>query len=173
MAAPPAPPSTVRLFLALWPSDATRTALLAHAQAWSWPAGARRTPPERLHLTVHFLGSVEATLVPALREGLELAWQGCELLLDRPQVWPGGIAVIEAGEVPPALASLHARLGERLEGVGVALETRRYRPHVTLARKASGAQPAPAPVRWQAGPGFALVQSLPSGRGYENLQVFG
>jgi hypothetical protein len=28
-------------------------------------------------------------------------------------------------------------------------------------------------VRWHAGPGFALVQSLPGGRGYENLQVFG
>jgi hypothetical protein len=44
---------------------------------------------------------------------------------------------------------------------------------VTLARKAVGAQPAPAPVRWQARPGFALVRSHPGGRGYENLQLFG
>ena len=172
MAAPSTPP-TVRLFLALWPTDATRAALLAHAQAWAWPAAARPTPPERLHLTLHFLGSVDAGLVPALQKGLDLAWDGCELLLDRPQVWPGGIAVLEAGEVPPALARLHARLGERLEGIGVAVDARRYRPHVTLARKAFGAQPAPGPVRWQARPGFALVQSLPGGRGYENLQLFG
>jgi RNA 2',3'-cyclic 3'-phosphodiesterase len=172
MAAADLPP-TIRLFTALWPAEATRAALLAHADAWSWPAAARRTRPERLHVTLHFLGSVEAELVPALKKRLNVAWAGCELLLDRPQVWPGGIAVIEASEVPPALAALHARLGERLEGLGLALEARRYRPHVTLARKAFGARPPTAAVRWQAGPAFALVQSLPGGRGYENLQVFG
>ena len=169
----PATAPTVRLFLALWPSDATRAALLAHAQAWAWPPAARRTPAERLHLTVHFLGSVDTGLVPSLRKGLDVAWEGCELLLDRPQVWPGGIAVMEAGEVPPPLAALHARLGERLEGLGLALDARRYRPHVTRARKACAATPAPAPGRWQSRPGFALVQSLPGGRGYQDLQVFG
>jgi RNA 2',3'-cyclic 3'-phosphodiesterase len=167
------PSPTVRLFVAFWPSAATRDALLAHADAWSWPAAARRTRPERLQVTLHFLGSVESELVPVLKKRLDLAWTGCELLLDRAQVWPSGIAVIEATEVPPALAALQARLGERLEGLGLALEARRYRPHVTLARKAFGARPPPAPVRWHAGPGFALVQSLPGGRGYENLQVFG
>ena len=80
--------------------------------------------------------------------------------------------MLEASQVPAPLADLHARLGEALQRLEVPVETRRYRPHVTLARKASGAQPAPAPVRWQAGPGFALVQSLPGGRGYENVQVF-
>jgi RNA 2',3'-cyclic 3'-phosphodiesterase len=166
------PSPTVRLFTALWPSTATRDAVTAHADAWTWPAAARRTRPERLHVTLHFLGSVDAELVPALKKRLDVAWAGCELSLDRPQVWPGGIAVIEASEVPPALATLHARLGERLEGLGLALEARRYRPHVTLARKAFGARPPAAAVRWYAGPGFALVQSLPGGRGYENLQVF-
>jgi RNA 2',3'-cyclic 3'-phosphodiesterase len=171
--AAPADPPTVRLFVALWPSDATRAALQAHAQAWAWPPAARRTLPQRLHITLHFLGSVDAGLVPALRQGLDLAWAGCELLLDRPQVWPGGIAVVEAGEMPPELAALHASLGERIASLGLSLESRRYRPHVTLARKAVDAQPAPAPVRWQARPGFALVRSHPGGRGYENLQLFG
>jgi 2'-5' RNA ligase len=172
MSAPAVPP-TVRLFLALWPSDATRAALQAHAQAWAWPPAVRRALPERLHITLHFLGSVDAALVPALQKGLDMAWAGCELLLDRPQVWPGGIAVVEAGEMPPELAALHSSLGERLADLGLSVESRRYRPHVTLARKAFGAQPASAPVRWQARPGFALVQSLAGGRGYENLQVFG
>jgi RNA 2',3'-cyclic 3'-phosphodiesterase len=172
MAAPDTPPP-VRLFLALWPSDATRAALLAHAQAWAWPAAARRTRPERLHLTVHFLGAVDAKLLPALRQELDVGWAGCELLLDRPQVWPGGIAVLEAGMVPPALAALHAGLAARLQAIGLPVEARRYRPHVTLARKAFHAQPAAEPLRWQAGPGFALVQSLPGGRGYETLQAFG
>jgi 2'-5' RNA ligase len=170
----PAPPS-MRLFLGLWPSDALRAELLARADAWSWPEGARRSRPEGLHITLHFLGEVAATQVPLLRQGLDVTWEGCELLLDQPQVWHGGIAVLEASRVPPALASLHERLGERLVGMGLPIETRRYRPHVTFGRKASGARPpadAP-PLRWQAGSSYALVQSLPGGRGYVPLQCFG
>jgi 2'-5' RNA ligase len=150
-------------------------ALLAHADAWSWPASARRTPPERMHLTLHFLGDVDAALLPRLGEALSVPWEGCELVLDRAEVWPGGIAVLEAAEVPAALKQLHAQLAERLLALGLPVETRRYRPHATLARKALGARP-PAnftPLRWPAGPAYALVRSLPGGRGYETLQSFG
>lgn len=168
-------PAPLRLFLALWPSQAAHQALLGHAGAWSWPPSARRTPAERLHVTLHFLGDVSGELVPALRQDLAVPWPGCEMALERAQLWPGGIAVLEAVSVPPPLAALHAALAERLQALGVAVDERRYRPHVTLARKAFGAQPPPrfAPVRWQASPAYALVRSLPGGRGYENLQVFG
>jgi 2'-5' RNA ligase len=168
-------PAALRLFVGLWPPPGAHAALLAHAQEWSWPAAARRTRPERLHVTLHFLGEVAGGLLPALRRDLAVEWRGCELVLDRPVVWPGGIAVLEASAVPGALADLHAALAGRLRGLGVPLEERRYRPHATLARKAAGARPpAPSqPVTWQAGPGYALVQSLPGGRGYETLQCFG
>ena len=77
--------------------------------------------------------------------------------------------------MPQALLSLHGRLGERLVERGLAIETRRYRPHVTFARKATGARPSPdaAPLRWEGTPGYALVQSLPGGRGYVPLQCLG
>lgn len=167
--------ATLRLFLALWPEAPVRESLQAHADQWSWPAPARRTRPERLHVTLHFLGDVAAGLLPAMHDALQVGWEGCELVLDTPQVWPGGIAVLEAGAVPGELADLHAALGERLRTLGIAPEARRYRPHVTLARKAWAAR-APAdfaPVRWRAGPRFRLVQSLPGGRGYEPLRFFG
>jgi 2'-5' RNA ligase len=165
---------TLRLFFALWPADELRAGLHAHADAWTWPAGARRTQPERLHITLHFLGEVAAAQVPLLCR-LQLPWEGCDLLLDQPQVWPGGIAVLEASQVPPPLLALHARLGERLREMGLKTETRRYRPHVTFARKAMGARP-PAdtpPLRWHAGPGYVLVQSLPGGQGYVPVQCLG
>lgn len=166
--------ASLRLFLALWPASATLAALRDHAQAWSWPAAARRTPPERLHVTLHFLGEVAAQRLPALQRGLTATWEGCELVLNRPQVWPGGIGVLEAGEVPAALAALHGQLGAQLVDLGLAVDPRRYRPHVTLARKATGAAPPVGrPVRWQAAPGYALVRSLPGGQGYETLQSFG
>jgi 2'-5' RNA ligase len=90
-------------------------------------------------------------------------------------MWPGGIAVLEASEVPPALAALQAGLGERLQALGLPVEARRWRPHVTFARKAAGAQPpagAPA-LRWRAGPDYVLVQSMPGNGGYAPLQAFG
>lgn len=172
---PPTAPEAVRLFIGLWPPPEVHAALLAQADGASWPASARRTRPERLHVTVHFLGQVANERLPELREGLAVPWDGCELVLDRWDVWPGGIAVLEASLVPPALAALHGTLAERLRQLHLPVEQRPYRPHVTLARKALGARPPATftPVRWRAGRGYALVRSLPGGGGYETLQSFG
>lgn len=159
---------SLRLFMALWPDGATRAALQEQAALWSWPAGARCTRPERLHLTLHFLGPVPPERVPALQERLRVPWSGCTLELDRPATWPGGIAVLEASRVPPPLAQLHAALAARLPALGLAVDPRPWRPHVTLARKAAGARPpAPsAPLQWRLAPPVLLVQSLPAGGGY-------
>lgn len=168
-------PASLRLFLGLWPATLERIALQRHAETWQWPASARRTPPERMHLTLHFLGEVASERLPALKEALDLEWEGCDLRLDQAQVWPGGIAVLQAGSVAPELQRLHAVLGERLRALGLPVESRRYRPHATLARKAGGARPPAGfePLPWPTGPHFHLVRSLPGGRGYETLQVFG
>lgn len=164
-----------RLFLALWPAEAQRANLQDHADGWRWACGARRTRAERLHATLHFLGDVAVDKLPALRGGLDVPWDGCKLVLDRAAVWPGGIAVLEATEVPPALAHLHSQLAHRLQALEVPVESRRLRPHVTLARKAFGSIPPAGvlPLTWQIPPGYLLVRSLPGGRGYESVQVFG
>lgn len=167
-------PEPLRLFLGLWPPAGLRAALGEHADDWDWPAAARRTAAGRLHITLHFLGNVPGCRLPELQAALQVDWQGSEVLLDEARVWPGGIAVLEARQVPRQLAQLHARLAERLRGCGLPVEQRRWRPHVTLARKAAGAR-APAafaPLRWQAAPGYALVRSLPGGAGYETLHAF-
>ena len=171
---PPPSPATLRLFLALWPAAGVRDALDAQAREWTWPPAARRTPPERLHATLHFLGPVAADRVADLREALDVAWPGCELVLDTVQVWPGGIAVLEASRVPAELAALHAALARRLQAQGITVEERRYRPHVTFARKAFGARPPEqlAALHWRIGPQYLLVESRPGGR-YEPVASFG
>ena len=173
MGTPSAP--SPRLFLALWPAADVAAALQAHSGDWKWTPGARRTRPERLHVTLHFIGPVPAADIPPLQQALQVGWSGCELVLDRAEVWPGGIAVLEASHVPDALAGLHAMLGERLAARGLPVESRRYRPHVTFARKAQGSRPPAAfePLRWRAGPAYLLMESLPGGRGYVPLQRFG
>src|SRR3954469_10110884 len=132
---------TWRLFLGIWPPPGVHSQILQCAYAWQWPASARRTAPERMHVTLHFLGNVPVERVPALQQGLSCEWAGCKLELDRAEVWPGGIAVLEASRVPAALADLHAQLAEALRQLELTVETRRYRPHVTLARKGLGASP--------------------------------
>lgn len=163
-----------RLFVALWPDDATRLRLARHADGWRWPAGARRTPAERLHVTLHFIGMADRTLVPALGDALRTVPVAADpLQFDQAEVWRGGIAVLEALVVPPALRDLHARLGGALSALHLPVEQRPWRPHVTLARHAQGARPPTlaAPLPWRGAGGFALVRSVP-GAGYESLQRF-
>ncbi|HZY18162.1 MAG TPA: RNA 2',3'-cyclic phosphodiesterase [Ramlibacter sp.] len=170
-------PDSWRLFTAFWPPEPVRLRLVESAARWAWPAGARRTAPERLHVTLHFLGHVPSARVDDFRSGLDVPFEPFVLDLDagRPQVWPGGIAVLEL-EAPAALQRLHARLAQALQRLGHPLEARRFRPHVTFARKAGGAQPPAQPggagVWAVAGGcvegGYALVRSIP-GAGYVTL----
>jgi RNA 2',3'-cyclic 3'-phosphodiesterase len=103
----------------------------------------------------------------ALRPGgADVPLEPFDLVLDQPKVWPHGLAVLCPPELPAALRDLHARLGQALRGLGLALalDARPYAPHVTLARHAAAAIPpaACAPVRWPVRwpvRGFALVLS--------------
>jgi len=161
-------PTTLRLFIALWPGPVTRQRLADWCDGWTWPAQAARVAPPQLHLTLHFIGAVPAERLPELARALALPGAAVArgaLHFGRPELWPRGLAVASPLEVPEALQQLHARLGQALQGLGLPVEARAYRPHVTLARKAAGAQPNPEPLRlrWPVG-GYALVQSAGSYR---------
>ena len=122
--------------------------------AWAWDAHAVPERTERLHLTLHFLGAVPQRRLPELIDGLRVSFSAFTLHLDRAQCWSNGIAVLTPQAVPQAvpqaLLALHAALRVGLERLDQATETRRWRPHLTLARHASGsAAPAKAaPVHW-------------------------
>jgi RNA 2',3'-cyclic 3'-phosphodiesterase len=160
-----------RLFLALWPDDDTRASLAQCRDEWTWCPAAAPEPDKRLHLTLHYLGPVATRRLPQLIEYLAVSLVRFVLNMGRAQLWPNGIATLTPMEAPPALTALHATLGERLEHLGLDTETRRYRPHVTLARRALGST-TPAKLRsvqWQVN-GFALVES--KGGDYLVLRLF-
>jgi len=163
-----------RLFLALWPDEFTREAIAAWQQSWRWPAGAKLVDRERLHLTMQFIGSVPAARVPELASGLRVPFETAEILFEKGKVWPGGIAVLQPQSTPQPLLRLHARLARAVAALGLPVEERPLRAHVTLARKAPGATPpsAGASLRWRADSGYVLVRSLPNGGGYEVLTRF-
>ena len=150
-----------RLFFALWPDDAVRDDLLRW-QTHNLPAQARWQHRDDIHMTLHFLGEVDAGRVPALIDlGARCAGQGFSLVLDQTGFW-GRAKVLWAGptSTPGALTALFDRLRDGLHGLDFETESRAYRPHVTLAR-GLGAEPNVkplAPLPWPVRD-MALVES--------------
>jgi 2'-5' RNA ligase len=166
-------PATTRLFLALWPEPAVRAGLGAWRDAWAWPHGATPVPDDKLHLTLHFLGSVPSERLPALLDGFTVPFTPFRIDLGRAVLWQQGIAVIEPFKNSPDLLALHARLGEALIALGLQPEARAYRPHVTMARRAgSVAVPQDGPaIAWNVR-GYALVASRPGDGSYTVLRAY-
>jgi 2'-5' RNA ligase len=158
---------TRRLFIGLMVEGPARAAVDAHRRLWRWPQEASLPAPGRLHLTLHFLGEVEPAVERALLKALPaVPMAALNLTLDTVEVWRNGVAVLQPRE-NAMLRMLHGRIGEVL-GFG---PDARWKPHVTLARKASKALPPESfpPVEWHA-PRFELVWSrLGQGARYETL----
>ena len=147
----PAETAPARLFLALWPDDATRAVLARCRDAWTWAPGARPQADAKLHVTLHFLGDVAAGAIAPLVDALPRSGAAFQLSLERASVWPNGVAVLEPEHDHPALEDLHQRVGAVLQARGIATEPRAFRPHVTLARRARRVRrhrSDAAPVAW-------------------------
>lgn len=154
-----------RLFLALWPPAEAQHALARWADGGRWPSGAQRVAAARLHVTLHFIGSVPAARVPQIVPALAVTGERVALEFGHLETWARGLVALLPHHVPPAAATLHARLAEALTALDLPVEARPWRPHVTLAREAAGAALPPPDWRWTA-TGYALVQSE---RGYTTL----
>ncbi|MBZ2207939.1 RNA 2',3'-cyclic phosphodiesterase [Massilia soli] len=160
-----------RLFVALWPGQPVRQVLHSWRDAWQWPRGATPVKPERLHMTLHFLGSVANERIPELREALAVPFDSFELEFGQATLWPHGIAVLEPLAAPAQLLRLHADLGAALERLGIPVDERSFKPHVTMARRAAKATvPESGPPLMWAVDGYALMES--SAGGYRVLQTY-
>jgi 2'-5' RNA ligase len=150
---------SLRLFYALWPDEPVRDALTGLQSNLQ----GRLTRRANLHLTLAFLGSQPASLVPTLIDVLhQLPAPDMLLTLDRfgyfsrPRVAWAGLR-----EVPAALTSLHAALNAALAQHDIVFERQAaFKPHVTLARNAA---PPPdtsfEPIAWHPRQ-VALVESV-------------
>ncbi len=153
-----------KLFFALWPDQEAREALVRLQQ----PVRGRLIPPEKLHLTMAFLGQQPADALPVLLGILEtMPVTELRLVVDcygyfrRPQIaWAG------PSEPPAALMELQAGLMEKLVTAGFSAATHgEFKPHITLAREAKEAPEVFVfdPVAWNVS-GLSLVESMPDGR---------
>ena len=165
-------PDRRRVFFALWPDDATRSALVRATKRAVQLGGGRPVAKERLHVTVAFLGQVTDEQLASARAAAPVAVGAFDLTLDLLGVWPQSRVLWLAGRhVPDALNALESELWTRLEPRGFVREERIYRPHLTLARRARPVEEDVDPVTWPVTE-LALVESLPDGRNvhYEVLE---
>jgi 2'-5' RNA ligase len=99
--------------------------------------GARWMEPSDYHITLRFLGDVDGRTAREVTHYLDdISGQPIPLALDGLESFGGDKprAVFAKAKAHPALASLQADHERLMRQCGLAPETRKFRPHVTLAR---------------------------------------
>ncbi len=132
----------VRTFLAIDLPDRVLKYIGTAIESWRLHgANVRWVVPERIHLTLKFLGEVEANLIPSIIEGcssistdttefsLELGETGVFPTIERPRILWIGIY----GDIM-ILRKLQRGIEDVLAGIGIAKEQRPFIPHLTVGR---------------------------------------
>jgi 2'-5' RNA ligase len=151
-----------RLFTAL---ELPETIVSQLALARGGVVGARWLEPEDYHVTLRFIGDIDARAAQDIDETLSdirrpkapvrfegLSWFGG----DKPR------AIVAKVKADRALMDLQAEQERRLRRIGVEPETRKYTPHVTLARLRGVGQAAVA--SYLASRGVLLAESFTAER---------
>lgn len=172
-----------RLFAAIRPPATVIDALL---DLETWIPGARWQDEDQLHLTLRFFGEVEAAQAEDVAEALEsvraaplaLALRGVGHFEKK-----GRAHTLWAGLAPSdALAALQRKVETAARRAGLTPESRKFAPHITLARLGAGSGPvapflaahgALAGAPWQVET-FDLVESTltPRGSDYETVRRY-
>jgi 2'-5' RNA ligase len=160
----------VRLFFAAWPPPETAAALAD----WAGRLEGRATPADKIHLTLAFLGAVEADKAIAAARRVE--GRRHELPIEVAKYWKHN-QIVWAGprEIPADLKALVDALHFQLFRAEFILERRPFAAHVTLLRKAAAPRSLPdlPAVAWPVRD-FVLARSTVSSKGstYDILERF-
>lgn len=124
-----------RLFVAIDLPDSIRAQLADLARELD---GARKVPPDQLHLTLRFIGGADNECLQRIKDALAtvtsppfslaLAGVGCFPSPRRPRVIWAGITADER------LVLLQGAVEKAVAAAGIPSEERRFSPHITLAR---------------------------------------
>ncbi len=155
-----------RLFFGLRPDRPVRE-LLAGLPRQYGLAVARAQAIDDIHMTLVFLGGVdEASLERARALAARISVEPFRVALEHLEYWPRARVVCARPRHPAeALMQLQQKLSDALREQGFPIEHRRYRPHVTVGRKADPfprIELSPVPT-WRA-THFLLYASVSDGR---------
>jgi len=169
------PSQSERLFFALWPDDDLRQQLARHSKPLTQAVHGRLVPTENFHITLAFLGNVDARQRECI-EGMarDIVCPNFELTFDRVGHWSRSRALwLAPGNSPEPLNQLVADLHRGASACGLSLDERPYRPHLTLMRKVATVPEGVsiASIDWLVS-SFVLLRSVPvlEGVRYEVLR---
>jgi RNA 2',3'-cyclic 3'-phosphodiesterase len=126
----------MRLFVALEISEAVRENLAAIRNNFSSiDSQVRWVPPQNLHVTLKFIGSVPQEKLEPIIEALRRVRADKPVKLNFRGMGGSSAGVYWIAIEPcPALEALAAHIDHSLEPLGIASENRPFNPHVTVAR---------------------------------------
>ena len=139
----------MRLFVAIEISDAMRQRIAGLTDEFRSRLGRAASavawvPPERLHLTVQFIGQVDVTTAGMISRSFETPYDVAPFVL---QI--GGLGVFPPAGRPRVIwlgvqrgregaARVHAETARRLEGLDIPRDSRPFAPHLTIGRIRDG-----------------------------------
>ena len=101
------------------------------------PLQGKPVPASNFHQTLLFLGQTsECLLMPLCELGARQSCPELHLRYDKFGAWfKPGVFFAAPSDIPAPLIDLVRQLSEGVKALGLEIEVRRYRPHVTLFRK--------------------------------------
>lgn len=153
-----------RVFFALWPDDRQRDRLRNAISPFARQVEGSAVLRGNWHVTLAFVGDYPEDRIPALREAARaVRVEPFRLRFDHVEYWPRPkLAVLVAQAVPAELERLVASLNVVVADAGVLPEERRFRPHITIVRRARPFETQrltqPLPTEWDR---FELMESVP------------
>ncbi len=155
--------SEKRIFFALWPNDRQRDQLRNAISPVAQLVEGTAIYRGEWHVTLAFIGEYPEEMVSFLQVAAEeISFEPFRLRFDKAEFWPRQkVAVLAAQSVPAELERLVASLNSMLLDAGIAVETRTYRPHITIVRRARPFETQrlaqATMVEWD---GFDLIESV-------------
>jgi RNA 2',3'-cyclic 3'-phosphodiesterase len=168
---------TGRVFIALWPPTEVAARIVRQTSAVVGMQRGRAAHTQDLHLTLAFLGELDAQkLEDATKVVARFEGPSFELELDRLGCFKGtGVLWLAPSRPSPRLGASYERVWHELAAIGFTPERRVFKPHITLARRARPmrALPLDPSISWRVET-LALATSLPGTKGpprYRRLSV--
>ena len=130
---------TQKLFFALWPGDKQRQTLTQIQNDLKLAEFSRCTSPEKLHITLHFLGEVQSDRIPDLVEFVEeTQFEPFHFDLNLVGVWPRN-RIVWCGTVSESdgIQSLVNTIQQDSPVRSKYSGKKKFKTHITLARKAT------------------------------------
>jgi len=153
----------MRTFFAITP-DAQTCLKISEWVRLCWPGLSRPVPVQNYHITLAFIGDIDADQQRCIEQALEgIDAPAFDLSLTETGYWSeSALLWIAPTQIPDELKMLADKCRRVANRAGIRVSQRRYQPHLTLARKATvpPSMPLLEPAFEMSVDSFQLVRSL-------------